>query len=398
MTGPAATERKLVVHVTGDHPDSIDDRKTRVIESLVGLVADRFDQQVFSINRRSPGLRMLRHPLRPGLKVDVVAGGPLTTLRYYAPARGMYHATMLKLLGDWLARRLQRDGVPAVLVGHKLTIEGIIVARAARRLGIPYAISIQGNTDRRILSARRDLWPLFRQVYHDAAMVFPFTPWAQRFVGERLGERSGPSMLLPCPTTADTLIVPQVSGDGVVSAFHLHNYRGKNAPALIAAATLARRQLPGFRLAIVGGGTTAQTKRVAQLAQASPAVALEDPLPHADMPARIHRAAGFALPSRSDTFGLVFTEALFAGTPILYPAGTAVDGYFDGQPFAIRVDAADRRSIADGLVRLVRDEGVLKAALARWQADGGAAPFRRPAIARTFGDGLASAIGYVEPA
>lgn len=393
--GGPSVARPYVVHVSGDFPDAANGAKTPVVRTLTELVADRFDQHVLSINRRAPNTRLPARPrglLWPRLKVETLATGDVDVLRYRAPGRGVHHAEMLRQLGNWIAGRLSRDGVPALLVGHKLTIEGIAVAHAAAQLGIPYALSIQGNTDRRILTWRPDLRPLFRRIYHEAAVVFPFTPWARAFVEAKLGARDGPTVTLPCPTHADTIHAPAVSGGGIVTAFHLHNHRGKNAPWLIAAARRAASRDPRVSLAVVGGGSSADMAAMRRYAGQDPAVVLEGPLPHAEMPARLHRAAGFALPSLSESFGLVFIEALLGGLPILYPAGTAVDGYFDGLPFAIRVDPRSETAIADGLVRLVADEAALKAALAQWQRSPAAERFRRPAIARAFGDGLAGAV------
>jgi glycosyltransferase involved in cell wall biosynthesis len=104
-------------------------------------------------------------------------------------------------------------------------------------------------------------------------------------------------------------------------------------------------------------------------------------------------AAVFALPSWRETFGMVFVEALLSGCPIVYPEGRAVDGYFEGAPFAIAVPPRDAGALADAMVTLVRDQERRKAALTRWQEDGGAARFRRDAILASYRHGLHAALG-----
>jgi hypothetical protein len=84
----------------------------------------------------------------------------------------------------------------------------------------------------------------------------------------------------------------------------------------------------------------------------------------------------------------VFIEALFAGVPIIYPQGTAVDGYFDGAPFALRVDARGPASIAAAISHVLAHEREMKEALRLWQASPDAKRFMRPHIAATFADGL----------
>lgn len=102
--------------------------------------------------------------------------------------------------------------------------------------------------------------------------------------------------------------------------------------------------------------------------------------------------AGMVLPSRRETFGMVFVEALFAGTPIVYPEGQGVAGWFNGAPFALGVNPNDPRSIADAMDRLVENEASVKAALAVWQTSGAARAFTRPAVAAAFRQGLTMAL------
>lgn len=381
--------RGTIVHVSADYPDAWVGTKTSAIRSLVGLVEDRFDQSVISLNRVSPSLADWRHLPR----LDWREGPDASALRYVAPARGLFHATMLERVADALAARLANGPLPALLVGHKLTVEGLIVARMAELLGIPYALSVQGNTDCRILAARPDLHRRLAAIWHGAAVVFPFAPWACRRIESALGRRSGPLVPLPCPTANDDPLPPKVTGGDIATAFHLRNWKLKNLPRLAHAGGQAAQVEPDLRVAVIGGGTAAETAAAARAANAGRVVSLEGPLDHAAMPARLNRARGFAMPSLHETFGLVFVEALFAGCPIVYPSGRAVDGWFDGMPFARGVDPRSTGAIAEGLLWLHRDEAANKAAVACWQQSAHAAQFRRDAIARAFGDGLETAMG-----
>ena len=385
-----------IVHVSGDFPDQFQPAKTRAIESLVRLVDDRFEQQVFSLNRAAPGAALLSaalaNPLRPRLGIET--GGAhdgVTPVRYLAPGKGIYHAAMLGNLGDWLADRLAAGPRPGLIVGHKLSVEGLAVARAARVLNVPYALSIQGDSDLKILSARPDLRARFARVFHGAAMVFHFAPWALARIEAQLGPRSGASTLVPCPVSNAQIIPPREDGDGLLSIFHLQSHRRKNLARMVAASDRAAKVVPGLRLAVVGGGNAAQHARCDALVTGHACV-LEGALPLEQIPARLNRASGFVLASLRESFGLVFIEALLAGVPIAYPADWAVDGYFDDAPFALRVDNRDVGAIAEAMVRLVRDERPLKAALSTWQQCAQVRIFQRRAIGDAFAAGLATAM------
>lgn len=390
--------QRQILHVSGDFPDNIAPAKTPVIQTLLNLTQGRFDHRVMSINRRSPAMaRFAREALqtlgKPPLEVDSTPFDQGTALVYKSPPKGIFHAAMLHRLGEYIATHIaslpQR---PDLIVGHKLTIEGIAVRRAAALSGIPYAISIQGNTDAKIVAARPDLRRELRAVLHDARMVFPFSPWALRQVEARLGVRSGPITMLPCPTDIDAPIAPCAKGDGFVSVFHLRNYATKNLDGMAKAARLLSAQGQTVPLSVIGGGSADDIARCTKIAQGAKGLTFAGPMDRETLRTRMSQATGFVMPSRRESFGLVFIEALFCGIPIIYPAGAAVDGYFDNAPFAIRVDAKDPAAIAKAMLHIQENEAEVKSALEQWQHSAVARRFTRIAIAEAFASGLHAAM------
>jgi glycosyltransferase involved in cell wall biosynthesis len=391
-------QRARIVHVSADFPDSMEAAKTPVVRTLVDLVSDQFDQQVISLNRRSPRPAAFLQDIasglgRPHLATTEQPFDEGVAVSYVAPPRGLYHATMLRQLGDDLANRIGATGTPALIVGHKLAVEGIAVHRAARLLGCRYAISIQGDTDTKILSARPDLARTFARVFHEADMVFPFAPWALRVVEAKLGTRQGPVTMLPCPTDIDMPSPPRLGGNGLLTCFHLKNHQRKNLPGMAKALRLLAEQGRGLDLAVVGGGSDEDRTSCEMLARQAPGMRIEGPLGRQALRMRMKGAKGFVMPSLRESFGRVFIEALFCGLPIVYPAGASVDGYLDGLPFALRVDAHDPVAIAAAMQRLVREEDTLKAHLRAWQASDDARRFTRTMIGTSFANGLFAAIG-----
>jgi glycosyltransferase involved in cell wall biosynthesis len=368
--------------------------KTGVVRSLIDLTASSFEHSVISLNRRSPGARAFASALlagagRPTLRVEREAFPYGEAWRYMAPARGLYHASLMDSLGLQIARSLAVEDAPDLLVAHKLSVEGLAVHRAAGMLGCPYAVAIQGDTDTKILAARPDLRACFARVFHEAAIVFPFAPWALEAVEAKLGKRKGPVRLLPCPIDLDTPMAPQPSDGGLLSAFHLKNWKRKNLPVMVRACDLLeRKQGLALTLDIVGGGTDEQVAACRKVIGANRIVRLEGTLDREALRQRMNRAAAFVMPSRRETFGLVFIEALFAGLPVIYPRGAAISGYLDGAPFALAVDARDPEAVAEAMVRAVDREQEFKVALAAWQHTPGAKRFQRGEIAEQFAAGL----------
>lgn len=394
--------KPAVVHLAGDFPDPVQPFKTSVIRTLIDLTKDEFDHRVISINRVSPSLPDLVGAVIGSrrLQVDCEPFRYGHALRYFALSRGLWHKTMLIQLGDVIADKLQASGqVPDLIVGHKLTIEGIAVRRVSQRLNIPYALSIQGNTDTRIASIRADLKSDLASVFHEAAVVFPFAPWALARIEMLLGKRHGPVQLLPCPTDLDEPLVPAPSGKGLVSVFHLRNYRGKNLANVVRAyRLLAARGATLPQLEVIGGGTGTELRACQDLARELPQITFAGNLDRSEVRRRLHHAKAMVLPSLRESFGLVFIEALFAGTPIIYPKHTAIDGYFDGCPFALGVEPRDPLAIANAVTLVTENESELKSSLAEWLRSSKAKQFTRSHISRVFAEQLTIAARETYPA
>lgn len=386
-----------ILHLSADVPDPIVPHKTPVVGRLIELVEQDYDHHVISLNRRTPSpvqlARIASGRASPVQESTIGTFERGECLAYLAPPKGILHGTMLARLSQWIIARLTAQGaVPDLVIGHKLTVEGLLAEAVASAFGIPYALTIQGNTDAKILSARPDLSGQFARIYHGAASVFSFAPWARRNVERRLGERAGLTLDLPCPTVHDSIRAPVAEGRSVISVFHLRNHEIKNLAGLAAAVReLAGSGLP-CDLRIYGGGTPEEVARCEVIIGAAPGMQLMGPRTQDELGPIMNGAIAFVMPSKRESFGLVFVEALFAGLPIVYPRNASVDGYFDGLPFAIAVDARRPREIAEAIRHAIANEGALKAALAQWQQSGGLERFSRSAIASTYRKGIDHAL------
>lgn len=381
-TGIAASAR--ILHVSADFPDPIAPHKTQVIRNLLDLTCDRFDHRVISINRQRLGGLGSLLPRASAAATTFSAFEWGECAAYAAPGRGVFHRAHLLRLAETIAERMQGAPLPDLIVGHKLTVEGIVVEHVSQLTGVPYALTIQGNTDTKIIAARPDLVPTFRRIFHRARSVTLFAPWTLKAVEARLGKRSGPLTLMPCPTELDTPRPPRAGGNGLVSLFHLHAYREKNLAKMAEALRISAGRGDPQALSIHGGGTEADWTAARRAAGDAPGLTFAGPLGRDEVPGRLNAATALVLPSSRESFGLAFIEALFAGLPIIYPRDMAVSGWFEDCPFAIAVDARDPTALAEAMAFAVREEARLKDALAQWQGSASAERFTRASIARAY--------------
>jgi glycosyltransferase involved in cell wall biosynthesis len=380
-----------ILHLSADYPDPLVPAKTRAVAALLEL-APGHRHVVYSLNR--VGWRLNWRGGIHALGFADRAGEEHRAVAYGAPGKGLLLRTRLRALADRILADIAARGQAFDLVhAHKLSVEGLAGARIAAALGLPLAVSVQGDSDLKIVGARPDLRPVWARIWREAAVAFPFAPWAAAALDARLGARTRPVLPLPCPVAAARPLAPRPgAGPLVRSAFHLAAAGRKNAAGLISAVGLAAREIPDIRLEIAGGGDAAAFARLAALAEAAAPgrVRFTGALPGAAMPLFLNGAGCFALVSHRESFGMVFAEALLAGTPCLIPRGRAIAGYLPEGGVLLAADPADPGAIAAGLVALLRDEAGFKARLAALQAAGGLDIFGSAAIAATYERGLAS--------
>lgn len=104
------------------------------------------------------------------------------------------------------------------------------------------------------------------------------------------------------------------------------------------------------------------------------------PMEHGNMQAAMNQYAGFALPSRPETYGMVFAEAVLAGVPILWARNQGIDGMFDGMAVGYAADPTSVDDVAKGLLHLIERQEMLKRSIAELQASGALDMLRRSQI------------------
>lgn len=252
---------------------------------------------------------------------------------------------------------LEQEGIrPDLVHAHKFTFEGLAGWHVARHFGVPLFVSLRGEVETKIFRLKPLLRPLLRRVAEDAARRYFVSAWFRDEFHRHVPARPDRDRNLPnIVRNIAPAITPQPPGDAFVAILALDTWRRKGLRWLLDGLALARAERPGLRLDLIGGGSAAAQRRVAAMIAArglADAVTMVGPLPNAALLARLPRYRALLLPSLNETFGMVYVEALFAGVPILFTRGTAIDGYLDGLDVARTVPPRDARAIAAAILHL----------------------------------------------
>jgi glycosyltransferase involved in cell wall biosynthesis len=147
--------------------------------------------------------------------------------------------------------------------------------------------------------------------------------------------------------------------DGPFVLFVSSLWAYKNCDGLLRAFALARRELPGHRLVVVGSaadaGYAAELRALASALGVEQDVVWVGGIPHHDTLPFYRAAAAFVYPSHNETFGLPILEAMACACPVVTSDRSAMPETAGGA--ALLASPDDPRSIAAAIVSACGDDG-----------------------------------------
>lgn len=355
--------RPLILHLSSDYLDPI--RPPPITDAVVRLVDRMTDHPQIVVS-----LQRVIDPRRIAWRdFGDFEGRRLIVYRYFAPPFGIGMAACQFVVARRIGRFLAAEGLrPDIVHSHRFTFEGIAGWLLARRFRAALFCSMRGEVERKVFRSKPTYRPLFRRIARDAARIFHVSAWYRRDFERHTGVDRQKTDFLPNivfnPTPS---IAPVAPRPVIVSPMSLRAIDKKGLPELIAAFAGAGDRLAGVSLEVIGEGPGEAVARIRSLIAAhglEGRVLLRDFMPHAALLDHLRGALAMALPSHQETFGMVYPEALFAGTPILHTLGSGIDGYLDGLDVGVGVRPGNVSDIAAGLVRLVEDNAAYRARIA----------------------------------
>lgn len=360
---PGPADKPLILHISSDYLDPI--RPPPITDAVVRLVDRMTDHPeiVVSLQRVSDPRKVMWRDFGDH------DGRRLIVCRYFALPFGIGMAASQWIVARRILRFLAVEGFePEIVHAHRFTFEGIAAWLIARRTGARLFTSMRGEVERKVFRSKPAYWPLFRRIARDAARVFTVSAWYRHgFVGYT---GINADKLVPLPNivfNGRPVIATRPPQPVIVMPMSLLYIDKKGLPELLAAFASVAPCLAGVRLEIIGDGPPQAVARVHALIEhngLTGRAVLRPFMPHQELLDYLGEALAMVLPSHQETFGMVYAEALFAGTPILHCTGSGIDGYLDGLGVAVAVPPGDVAAIAAGLVRLFEDNAAYRAAIA----------------------------------
>jgi glycosyltransferase involved in cell wall biosynthesis len=355
--------RPLILHITGDYPDPVREPTTEAVKRLIDRMT-MADHIVVSLKR-------LANP-RAGYFQECPAppGQRLFAYGHFGLPFGVGLYGSFRMVADRIEQLLAQENLqPDLIHSHRLTFDGIAGWLLARRRKLPHFISVRGEVESKIFRFKPTYRPMLRRMVHDADRIFYVSAWYEPLLAKATGLDA--AKCRPLPNIVSNVvreIKPRPPGTSIVIAANLDIYQKKGLDRLIPAFGRVAAELPGVNLEIFGGGSDASRAAIEKLVADSGVrdrVVLHGRVPNSEFLAMLPVALALAMPSHNETFGMVYTEALFAGVPVLYSKSTGIDGYLDGLDVGIAVNPTDEQAIARALAALVNGNAHFRAQIAR---------------------------------
>ena len=223
---------------------------------------------------------------------------------------------------------------------HATTLfsDGMVAMELHRKHGIPYIVAVRNCDVNAFLRYMPHLWWVHRAVMKSADKVI--------FIAPALRER-----LLKHPTlmgikekvASKSMVIPNGINEFWLNNLHIdrnvehpHNLmyagifnRNKNLPRLIHVMQSLRGQFPDLHFDVAGSGGDNEKQVLALMKENADWIIYHGKITDLEEMKNLYRANSvFVMPSKSETFGLVYVEAMSQGLSVLWSRGEAIDGMF----------------------------------------------------------------------
>ena len=222
---------------------------------------------------------------------------------------------------------------------HATTLfsDGMVARELHCKYGIPYIVAVRNCDVNAFLRYLPHLWWVHRAVMETADKVIFITPNLQKRLlkhptlykmREQVSEKS-----IVIPNGINEFWLNNIQTENTAHPHHLlyaGNFtRNKNLPRLIHALQKLRTEIPDLHLDVAGDGGNDQDRVLALMHRNADWITYHGKITDLEEMKTLYRANHiFAMPSKSETFGLVYLEAMTQGLSVLWTQGEAIDGMF----------------------------------------------------------------------
>lgn len=247
---------------------------------------------------------------------------------------------------------------------YTLFTDGNCARNLSRKYGIPYVVAVR-NTD---VNSFLRLMPHLRgrgvRIMRDASAVFFLSEAYRRQVFEQYipkkywEEIEKKTHIIPNGIDEfwfeNTPKQGKIMGKRTVKLVYAGRIdKNKNIPTTQKAMELLRQRGYETTLTVVG---KIKDQKEFEIIQRDPHTTCLPAMPKEKL-IDVYRSADiFVMPSFTESFGLVYAEAMSQGLPVIYSKGQGFDGQFPEGSVGFAVDSRSPESVAEGIIKVIEND------------------------------------------
>lgn len=244
---------------------------------------------------------------------------------------------------------------------YTLFTDGNCARKLARKHGIPYVVAVRNMDVNSFLRLMPHLRGRGVQIMRDAYAVF-FLSEAYRkqvfeqYVPKRYWDEIGRKTYI-IPNGIDefwftnTPKQQKAIENSVVKLVYAGRIdKNKNIPTTQKAMELLRQRGYETTLTVVG---KIKDRKEFEIIQSNPYTTCLPAMPKEQLIDVYRNADIFVMPSFTESFGLVYAEAMSQGLPVVYSKGQGFDGQFPEGQVGFSVNSASAESVAEGIIGVI---------------------------------------------
>ena len=252
------------------------------------------------------------------------------------------------------------------ILASTLYSEGIVAYELHKKYNIPYICFVRGTDVNLYAKKMFHLWPIGRKIIFSAQhIIFISASIRNNFVLTKSIKSIKQRVLdysTILPNGIDDIWLNNIyqcrRGEARKIVYIGDFSENKNVISLIKAFDKLQYDFPNLELNLIGGGCPPRNRdlssKIYEIIKNKSNVHFLGPIyDKLKLRNELRKNDIFAMVSHSETFGLVYIEALSQGLPIVYSQGQGVDGLFDNMNVCEKANADDVDSIYSALKMVV---------------------------------------------
>ena len=275
-----------------------------------------------------------------------------------------------RLIFDYKQMKIMRDLQKKVedfskfnfIHAYTLFTDGNCARKMSKKYNIPYVVAVR-NTDINAFFAKMiHLRSRGIKIMRDAKAIFFLSESYrkqvfQKFVPKKFYEELwGKSFIVPNGiddfwfNNEPCLSEKKILKDSIKLIYAGRIDKNKNIPTIQRAMDILLKRGYQVDLTVVG---RVEDEAEFQIISKNPNTTCLPPMNKEELITAYRSADIFVMPSFTESFGLVYVEAMSQGLPVVYSKGQGFDGQFDEGIVGYHVDSHSAESVAEAIIRII---------------------------------------------